>query len=402
MNNDFLDLLENLKRAELFRYLRLVESEQSAEIILNGRRVLLFCSNNYLGLANHPELKKRAIDAIEKYGIGSGASRLVSGNMALHEELETCIAEFKGTESALLFNSGYHANLGVIPAIAEKGDLILSDELNHASIIDGCRLSKAEVIVYPHLDTNFIELALKKSRHRRKLIVTDGVFSMDGDIAPLKELVQLKERYNAILMVDEAHATGVIGKNGRGIIDFLGLTDSVDVIMGTLSKALGSFGAYVATKRITKDYLINKARSFIFSTSLPPSVCATAIGAIEILKDNEELIDTLHKNVRYFKRGLKEFYHAVEDNEIPIIPVITGSPALTMDVCEQLIERGIFVQGIRPPSVPEGTSRLRITITAGHTEEHLKRALRALGEILESIRGNQKSSVKIGTGAGKV
>ncbi len=402
MNNYFLESLENLKSSGLFRHLRLVESEQSAEVILNGRTVLVFCSNNYLGLANHPELKKRAIEAIEKYGVGSGASRLISGNMTLHEELENCIAEFKGTESALLFNSGYHANLGVIPALAEKGDLILSDELNHASIIDGCRLSRAEVVVYPHLDANFVELALKKSKHRRKLIVTDGIFSMDGDIAPLRELVQLKERYNAILMVDEAHATGVIGKNGRGIVNFFNLTESVDVMMGTLGKALGSFGAYVATSRVMKDYLINKARSFIFSTSLPPSVCASAIGAIEILKETPELIDTLHKNVRYFKKELKEFYNGVEDNEIPIIPIIIGSPVLTMDVCEQLIERGIFVQGIRPPSVPEGTSRLRITITAGHREEHLKRALRALREILEFIGAHQKSSIKIRAGAGKI
>lgn len=398
MERKFLEELAFIKSKGQLRALRLVESEQSVEVILNGKTVLLFCSNNYLGLANHPELKRAVIEAIEKYGTGSGASRLVSGNMLLHEELENCIARFKGTESALLFNSGYHANLGVIPAIAGKGDLILSDELNHASIIDGTRLSRAEVVVYPHLDIDFLEHQLKRSKHKRKLIVTDGVFSMDGDIAPLKELVELKEKYNAILMVDEAHATGVLGRNGRGIVEELGLTGRVEIMMGTLGKALGSFGAYVATTNTIRQYLINTARSFIFSTALPPSVCASAIKAIEIIQKSPELIEKLHSNVRYFKRGFREFYPHVLDNKIPIIPLIIGGSVETMNICEELLKRSIFVQGIRPPSVPEGTSRLRITITASHTEEQLHTALNAIMKVTSASRRNLLPLKKIKSG----
>lgn len=386
MENEIFEELLKIKSRGLFRSLRLVESEQSSEIILNGKRVILFCSNNYLGLANSPELKKASIEATEKYGTSSGASRLVSGNMTIHEELESRIAKFKGTESALLFNSGYHANLGIIPAIAKGGDLILSDELNHATIIDGTRLSRAEVVVYPHLNLNFVEDTLKKSRHRRKLIVTDGIFSMDGDIAPLKELVELKEKYNAVLMVDEAHATGVIGTNGRGIVEHLGLTGRVDIIMGTLGKALGSFGAFAATTKVVREYLINTARSLIFSTSLPPSVCGAAIKAIELLEAKTELTKQLNYNVEYFKNRLKEFYPDIKYNTIPIIPLITGDTNETMRICEELLKKGIFIQGIRPPSVPEGTSRLRLTITAQHTEEQMDKALTALKETLKTER----------------
>lgn len=381
MENEIFEELLRIKSRGLFRSLRIVESEQSSEIILNGKSVILFCSNNYLGLANNPELKKTSIEATEKYGTSSGASRLVSGNMTIHEKLESYIAKFKGTESALLFNSGYHANLGIIPAIAKSGDLILSDELNHATIIDGIRLSRADVVVYPHLDINFVEHTLKKSGHRRKLIVTDGIFSMDGDITPLKELIELKEKYNAIVMVDEAHATGVIGTNGRGIVEHLGLTGKVDIIMGTFGKAIGSYGAFAATTKILKEYLINTARSFIFSTSLPPSVCGAAIKAIELMDSKPELIKKLNYNVEYFKKRLKEFYPGIKCNTIPIIPIIIGDTYETMTICEELLEKGIFIQGIRPPSVPEGTSRLRLTITAQHTEEQMDRALIALKEV---------------------
>lgn len=391
MHTEFLDEIEYLKTSGLFRSLRLVESEHAPEIVLNGKKVLIFCSNNYLGFANHPELKRAGIEAIEKYGTSSVASRLVSGNMTLHEELEERIARFKGTECALLFNSGYHANTGVIPALADRGDLILSDELNHATIIDGCRLSRAEVVVYPHRDTTFVEDILRKSRHLRKLIVTDGVFSMDGDIAPLRELVFLKDKYNAILMVDEAHATGVVGNNGRGITDELNVTESVDIIMGTLGKALGSYGAFVATNRIIKDYLINKARSLIFSTSLPPSICAVSIRAIELLENSPEIIEKLHANVKHVKSGLKSMFPGIPDNMIPIIPLITGEEKLTMQITEKLLEEGIFVQGIRPPSVPPGTSRLRVTIMATHTKEQLDRLISAIHKICETLIIHRKS-----------
>lgn len=377
--------LRKIKILNLERRLRLVESSQSPEIILDGKRVILLCSNNYLGLANSKYLKQAAIDAIKKFGVGSCASRLISGNMILHEELEKRVADFKKKECALIFNSGYHANIGIIPAMVGEGDLILSDELNHASIIDGCRLSRAEIIVYPHRDVNFIENVLRKSKHKKKLIVTDGIFSMDGDIAPLSDIVQLKSKYNFILMVDEAHATGVIGRNGRGVVDHLNLNGSVDIIMGTFGKALGCFGAYVAANKIIKNYLINKARSFIFSTSLPPSICASAIKAIEILETDTGLIKRLHKNVALLKNRLKRLFPKIPENEVPIIPLIIGKEEKTMKICERLLKYGIFVQGLRPPSVPKGTSRLRLTVMATHTEEQLNRVATVIEKIFETL-----------------
>jgi 8-amino-7-oxononanoate synthase len=352
---------------------------------MNGKSVIIFCSNNYLGLANHPELKRAGIEAIEKYGTSSVASRLISGNMTLHEELEEKIAQFKGTESALLFNSGYHANTGVIPALVTRGDLILSDALNHASIIDGCRLSKAETVIYPHSDLNYAESVLKTSRHKRKLIVTDGVFSMDGDIAPLKDLTFLRQKYNALLMVDEAHAIGVIGRNGRGITAHLNVTESVDIMMGTLGKALGSYGAFVATTKVMRDYLINRARSLIFSTSLPPHVCAISLRAIELLESSPSLIEKLHENVRFVKERLKPLFSNIPDNPVPIIPLIVGDDCLTMSISEKLLAEGIFVQGIRPPTVPPGTSRLRATIMATHSIKHLKRFISSIYRICEPL-----------------
>jgi len=384
--NNFNHELEELKRLNLERTLRVIQSQQDTEITINGKKVILLCSNNYLGLANSPLLKKAAIEAIKKYGTSSSASRLISGNMILHEELEERIKNFKKTEAALLFNSGYHANTGVIPAIVGKEDLILSDELNHASIIDGCRLSKAEVIIYPHRDANYVEMVLKKSKHPKKLIVTDGVFSMDGDISPLPELAFLKEKYHALLMVDEAHATGVIGSNGRGIVDYFNLNNSVDIIMGTFGKALGSFGAFVATTKIMKKYLINKARSLIFSTSLPPHICATSIKAIEIISKNPRLIKKLHTNVEFVKSELKNLFPQIPNNEIPIIPLIIGNEKQTMKICEKLLKEGLYIQGLRPPSVPSKTSRLRMTVMATHTHEQLNRAISVIKGIFNSLR----------------
>ncbi len=382
--NYFSEELKKLKRLNLERRLRLIESAQNPEIILDGRKVIILCSNNYLGLANSRYLKKAAIDAIKTFGIGSCASRLISGNMTLHEELEERVANFKRKQCALIFNSGYHANTGIIPAIVNEGDLILSDELNHASIIDGCRLSRAETIVYPHKDVNFIENILKKSRHKKRLLVTDGIFSMDGDIAPLSEIVKLKNKYDFLLMVDEAHATGVIGKDGRGVVDYLDLNDSVDIIMGTFGKALGSYGAYVATNRVIKKYLVNKARSLIFSTSLPPSICASAIKAIEIVEKNPGLIKKLHKNVALIKNNLRSLFPRIPDNEVPIIPLIIGEEEKTMKICERLLKDGLFIQGLRPPSVPQGTSRLRLTVMATHTEGQLNVVTSIIEKIFET------------------
>lgn len=382
MLNYFYKEIEKLKKLNLNRTMRLVQSAQGPKIILEGRKVILFCSNNYLGLANSPQLKRAAIEAIKKYGNSSSASRLISGNMVLHEELEFRIANFKKTECALLFNSGYQANIGVIPSLVKEGDLILSDELNHASIIDGCRLSKAEVIIYPHRDVNFVEKILKKSKHPKKLIITDGIFSMDGDIAPLPDLISLKNRYDFFLMVDEAHATGVIGENGRGVVDFFNLTDYVDIIMGTFSKALGSFGAYVATNKIIKDYLINKARSLIFTTSLPPSICASAIKAIDMIEQRPQLIKKLHQNVDFIKSGLKELFPEIPQNEIPIIPLIIGEERITMKLCEDLLKEGIFIQGLRPPSVQSGTSRLRLTVMATHNQSHINKLISTIKNVI--------------------
>src|SRR3990172_2769199 len=291
---DFInDELDRLRSEGLYRELKIIEGEQGARVRIGGREVILLSSNNYLGLASHPEIKKAAVSAIEKYGCGSGASRLISGSMELHKELEEKIASFKKTESAILFNSGYTANLGVLSSICGKGDVIFCDKLNHASIIDGCLLSGAELKRYPHKDIDALERLIKLTPPyikggarggKKRLIVTDGIFSMDGDIAPLREIVRLAKRYSAILMIDDAHATGVLGKNGRGTVEYFGLNDSIDIIMGTLSKAVGSFGGFVAGRKKLIEFLVNKARSFIYTTSLPPSVIASSISAIDIIE----------------------------------------------------------------------------------------------------------------------
>lgn len=380
--------IEDLEIEGLLRSLRLVqpgsEGPQGPVVAHNGKNVVLMCSNNYLGLAGDPRLIESAVEAIKKYGIGSGSSRLISGNMKPHEELEDRIARFKGTQAALVFTSGWHANIGTISALADKGDLILSDELNHASIVDGCRLSRAKVSVYPHCDLNALEKALKASRHRRRLIVTDGVFSMDGDIAPLPEIAGLSSKYDAMLMVDEAHATGVFGKYGQGIVEHLGIQETVDIRMGTLGKAIGCSGAYIAGSRDLIGFLMNKARSFIFTTSLPPALCAAAKRAIDIVEEEGWRRERLWENVRLFSKGLSGFLNIPPAPSSPIVPVNIGEEKRTMKICEELLDAGVFCQGIRPPSVPPGTSRLRITLMATHTREHLEHALNVLRNVLAS------------------
>lgn len=370
--------LESLRAGGLLRSTRLVQGAQGPDVIMDGKRVVLLCSNNYLGLAGDPRITKAAAEALERYGVGSGASRLISGTMEPHEALESRIAAFKGTEAALVFTSGWHANVGAIAALAGRGDLIMSDELNHASIVDGCRLSRASVCVYSHCDLNALEDGLKSSRHRRRLIVTDGVFSMDGDIAPLPEMADLARQYNAMLMVDEAHGTGVFGRHGRGIVDHFGLGDMVDIQMGTLGKALGCFGAYIAGGRDLIEYLLNRARSFIFTTALPPALCAAAVRAIDIAEGEEWRRERLWGNVRLFSEGLRAGGIAAGHAKSPIIPLIVGDETRTMTLCRDLLEKDVFCQGIRPPTVLPGTSRLRMTVMATHTHEHLTLALNAL------------------------
>jgi 8-amino-7-oxononanoate synthase len=383
----FRDEIKDLKKKGRYRELRTIQGEQDSSVVIDGKRVLMFSSNNYLGLANHPELKKASVDAALCYGTGSGASRLISGNMEIHQTLEKELALFKETDRALLFSSGYHANVGVISALAGGGDLILSDELNHASIVDGCRLSRAEVRVYKHANMNFLEEILKKSsRFKKKLIITDSVFSMDGDIAPLPNIVDLAEKYSALVMVDDAHGTGVLGEKGRGGIEHFGLRRRVEIQMGTLGKALGSFGAYIAGSEDLINYLVNKTRSLIYTTALPPSVCGSALAALKVLGERPELISQLRNNTSYFRRGMRDLGYLIPEGETPIIPLVLGDPSVTMEMAQSLFDEGIYVQGIRPPTVPEGTSRLRITLMATHTKEQLDFSLRTFEKTLPLLK----------------
>lgn len=384
--------LLRLKEAGLYRTLRRVEGEQGPTLILQGREVINLSSNNYLGIANHPALCEAAKAAIDRYGCGSGASRLISGNMTLHEELESKLAELKGTEAALLFNSGFQANTGIIPALVGQEDVVFSDALNHASLIDGCRLARAKIVVYEHCDVNQLERALQEAPSRgRKLIVTESLFSMDGDEAPLREIVELAERYGAMVMVDEAHATGVYEPAGAGLVAKLGLGDRVTIQMGTLGKALGGFGAYVAGSNALKELLINRCRSFIFTTSLPPAVMAMSMAAIDLIKQEPERRQALSRNCDALRSGLKKLGFILGDSRSQILPLIVGDAGLCMKLSEDLLSRGIFAHGIRPPTVPPGTSRLRITLMATHSEAHLHRALQAFEEAQEGSGGRSAS-----------
>jgi 8-amino-7-oxononanoate synthase len=376
--------LRELKDASLYRTLRSVAGEQGPILIVDGREVLNFSSNNYLGIANHPALAQAAKEAIDRYGCGSGASRLITGNMTLHEALEAKLAEFKGTEAALVFNSGFQANSGLLSTLTREGDAIFSDALNHASIIDGCRLSRAKTTVYAHCDLDELEAALKSAAaNRRKLIVTESIFSMDGDEAPLAGIVDLAEGHGAMVMVDEAHATGLYGASGAGIVAKLGLADRVLVQMGTLGKALGGFGAYVAGSGALRELLINRCRSFIFTTALPPAVMATALTAIDLVRREPERRDSLWRNCRQLTAGLRALGFKVEAAG-PIVPLIIGDAEKCMRFSARLFELGVWAQGIRPPTVPPGTSRLRITLMATHTREHIERALNAFEDVGKS------------------
>ncbi|MGE5553509.1 MAG: glycine C-acetyltransferase [Betaproteobacteria bacterium] len=376
--------LAQLKEQGVFRLPRVLEGEQRARAVFDGREVVNLSSNNYLGLATHPKLREAAIKAIEQYGAGSGAVRTIAGTMALHRELEERLARFKKTEAALVFQSGFTANAGTVSAILGKEDLIVSDQLNHASIIDGARLSKATIRVYPHSDMAGLSQALEEAQgkgFRRTLVITDGVFSMDGDVAPLPEVVQIAREFGAITMVDDAHASGVLGRNGRGTVDHFGLHGQVDIQVGTLSKAVGVLGGYVAGSRTLIEYLLQRGRPILFSTSHPPAVTAACIAAIDLLEQDTSLLDRLWENTRFFKQGLQNLGFDTGASETPITPVIVGDGALAMKLSDRLFAEGVFAQGIAYPTVPKDKARVRTIVTAGHTKEDLQFALDVFAKV---------------------
>ena len=378
--------LEDLKRLGLQRRLRMVSGPQGPRVLLDGKPVLLLCSNNYLGLADHPRVREAAADAAMRWGVGAGASRLVSGTMTIHRRLEERLAAWEGSEACLLFGSGYLANLGTIGALAGPGDTVFSDELNHASIVDGCRLSRAEVVVYKHGDVDDLDRLMRRhSGGGRRLVVTDSVFSMDGDIAPLAEIVELAQGYGARTMVDEAHATGVLGPGGRGAVAQAGLQGEVDVVVGTLGKALGSYGAYVCAEEEMIRYLINAARSLIFSTAPGPPAVAGALAALELLQERPHRVQRLRSAARTLRGALAHEGFPVVEEEMQIVPLVVGDAAAAMSLCEEALQRGVFAQAIRPPTVRTGTSRLRLAVMASHTAEELKMAARAIGEAARAI-----------------
>jgi len=379
--------LNGLRSRGLFRPLRVLESAQDTEVTIEGRRLLNLSSNNYLGLTTHPRLTQAMIEATAQYGAGSGAVRTIAGTMAVHEALERKLADFKHTEASLVFQSGFTANVGVLQVMVQEGDVIISDELNHASIIDGIRLSKAERSIYRHRDIDDLEQHLSKHRDKRmKLVVTDGVFSMDGDIAPLKQIVERAEAYSALVMVDDAHASGVLGRNGRGTVNHFGLDGRVDLQIGTLSKAIGVLGGYVASTQTVRDFLIHRARPFLFSTSHPPGVAAACTAALDVLLSEPERIDRLWANTRRFKDGLRRSGFQTGASETPITPVIVGAGQTAMDFSDRLFQAGIFAQGIGYPTVPEGRARIRTIVTSAHSEAQLDHALEAFETVGKQLR----------------
>jgi glycine C-acetyltransferase len=377
--------LDELRAKGTYFKLRVLDDEQGPVCHYDGRKVINLASNNYLGLCDHPKLREAAIAATQKYGVGSGAVRTIAGTMRIHMQLEEKIAAFKGVEACVVFQSGFTANAGTVSSILGKEDFILSDELNHASIIDGARLSRAKIKVFRHKDVAHAEELLQEiqSEPGRKLVITDGVFSMDGDIGPVKELSDLCEKYGAIMMVDDAHASGVLGRNGRGSVDHFGCTQSVDVQVGTLSKAIGALGGYVCGSRDLIDYLYHRARPFLFSTSHPPSVAASCIAAFDILENEPERIERLWSNTKYFQQELANAGFDIGGNstpksETPITPIIVGDGRKTMEFSRALFEQGLMATGIAFPTVPEGKARVRCIMTSEHTKSQIDTALEIL------------------------
>lgn len=379
--------LDHLNQAGLRRSLRSAMTAPTGRILLDGREVILLGSNNYLGLSVHPKVIEAAAEAVREYGTSASASRLMSGNCQRYAELEAKIAEVKGTEAALVFSSGYLANIGTIPVLAGDGALILSDALNHASIIDGCRLSKATKQIYRHGDVEHLEsLLMGSAQFRRRLIVTDGVFGMDGDIAPLPEICNLAEAYDAMVMVDDAHSFGVLGEQGGGTIEYFGLENRGVIQMGTLSKAIGGLGGYVAGSRVLIEFLMNRARGFIFTTGLPPATLAGASAAIDVMRSTPELRQRLLSNAQRLKTALLEKGFQLLPSETQILPLILGSADVASRFAEALLAHGVYAPAIRPPTVPEGTSRLRISVMASHTTEDLKAAVAGCVKVRSALQ----------------
>ena len=374
---DFLKgMIQDLKDKNLFTELPVLGTEQKNRVVLNGKEVIIMCTNNYLGFANHKRLREAAKKAIDAWGFGAGAVRQIAGTMEIHIQLEEMLAEYKHTQAALVFVAGIAANRGTIQALMGEEDAIISDELNHGSIIDGVRLTKSKRFVYPHLDMEGLKKVLVEAKDaRRRLIVTDGVFSMDGDIAPLDRIVELAEEYDAMVMVDDAHGDGVLGKDGRGIVDHFGLEGRVDIDMGTLSKAFGSLGGYIAGRKDLRDYLINTARSFIFTTAHPPSVAAATMEAIRMIQDEPEHLQQLWENTRYFKKAMIDLGFNIGHSQTPITPVMAGESKEATELSRQLFEEGLFAKPIVFPLVAKDKARVRINVTAQHTREDLDEAI---------------------------
>ncbi len=377
------DKIQELKDQGVYRKLPVFDGPNESEIRLNGNDVINLSSNNYLGFANHPKLKQAAIDAVNKYGIGAGAVRTIVGNMDIHEELEVLLAEFKREEAVMMFQSGFNCNAGVIQAIVDKGDLIVSDELNHASIIDGVKLSKADKAIFKHSNMKDLKRVLEEKRknYNNVLIITDGVFSMDGDLAKLPEIVELAEEFECMTYVDDAHGSGVLGENGRGTVDHYGLHGRIDFSIGTLSKALGVIGGYVAGSKTMKEWLSHRARPILFSTALPPAAVGALIEAVKLLLSSTEYTDRLWDNANYFKEKLGKLGFDTGHSETPITPVMIGEEAKTVEFSKKLLENGVFGSAIVFPTVPQGTGRIRCMVTAGHTKEQLDRAVEAFSTV---------------------
>jgi glycine C-acetyltransferase len=374
--------LNDLRQQGLYRRLRVLDGEQAARTSIDHRQVVNLSSNNYLGLTTHPTLRARALEALQAFGVGTGSVRTIAGTMAIHMELERRLAAFKQTAAAVVFQSGFTANAGTVSSLLSREDVIVSDELNHASIIDGARLSRATIKVFPHRNVAAArEIVAALPRNQRTLLITDGVFSMDGDLGPLPELCDLADEYGCIMMVDDAHASGVFGRNGRGTVDHFAMHGRVDVQVGTLSKAIGALGGYVAGSQSLIEFLYHRARPFLFSTSHPPSVAATCIAALDVLEHEPQWIERLWANTRFFKAGLEALGFNVGISESPITPVIVGDGALAMTLSDKLFNAGVFAQGLGFPTVPQGKARVRTIVTATHTQEELQFALDAFQRV---------------------